>query len=88
VDEAVEKDHDVVRRNIIAAAAQSGRTFAIEYDISGSKCYRGDEVKVTARWRRSSTRSTCQAGQFLWRQAPQFFKIAPHRNQARIGHTG
>jgi hypothetical protein len=55
-----EKDHDVVLRNIMAAAAESGRTFAIEYDISGASPdtfaqtiqddwrYLVDEVKVTA----------------------------------------
>src|SRR6185437_8107074 len=55
-----QKDHDVVLRNIMAAAAESGRTFAIEYDVSGSNPdtfaqtiqddwrYLVDEVKVTA----------------------------------------
>jgi hypothetical protein len=55
-----ERDHDVVLRNIMAAAAESGRTFAIEYDISGSKAdtlaqtieddwrYLVDDVKVTS----------------------------------------
>lgn len=53
-------DGDVVLRNIMAAAAESGRVFAIEYDISGGKeatfakqlrddwTYLVDVVKVTA----------------------------------------
>ncbi len=31
-----EQDHDVVLHNIMQAAAETGRTFAIEYDISGA----------------------------------------------------
>jgi hypothetical protein len=53
-------DGDVVLRNIMAAAAETGRTFAIEYDISGGKedsfakrlqddwTYLVDVVKVTS----------------------------------------
>jgi hypothetical protein len=53
-------DGEVVLRNIMAAAAESGRTFAIEYDITGGNAdtfaqvlmddwkYLVDEVKVTA----------------------------------------
>lgn len=53
-------DGDTVLRNIMAAAAETGRTFAIEYDISGGKPdtfaqqlqddwkYLVDTVKVTA----------------------------------------
>jgi hypothetical protein len=53
-------DGDVVLRNIMAAARDSGRTFAIEYDISGGNpetfaqtlkddwTYLVDELKVTA----------------------------------------
>jgi hypothetical protein len=53
-------DGDVVLRNVMAAAAETGRTFAIEYDISGGKedtfaqllqddwKYLVDTVKVTA----------------------------------------
>jgi hypothetical protein len=53
-------DGDVVLRNIIAAAAEHGRTFAIEYDISGGNhdtfvqtlkddwIYLVDELKVTS----------------------------------------
>lgn len=55
-----ERDHDIVLKNIMAAAAESGRTFAIEYDISGSNPstfaqtieddwrYLVDELKVTS----------------------------------------
>ena len=51
---------DVVLKNIIAGARQSGRTFAIEYDITGGNpetfqqvlrddwMYLVDELKVTA----------------------------------------
>ena len=51
---------DIVLKNIMAAAAETGRTFAIEYDISGGKedtffqmlqtdwTYLVDELKVTA----------------------------------------
>jgi hypothetical protein len=54
------EDGDVVLRNIMKAAAESGRTFAIEYDVSGSNPqtfaqsikddwrYLVDELKVTA----------------------------------------
>jgi hypothetical protein len=53
-------DGDVVLKNIMAAARESGRTFAIEYDISGGNAetfgqilkddwaYLVDELKVTA----------------------------------------
>ena len=53
-------DGDVVLKNIMAAARESGRTFAIEYDISGGNpetfaqtlkddwVYLVDELKVTA----------------------------------------
>lgn len=55
-----QQDGDVVLRNIMAAAAESGRTFAIEYDISGGNPatfaqtirddwrYLVDDLKVTA----------------------------------------
>ncbi len=55
-----QQDGDVVLRNIMAAAARSGRTFAIEYDISGANPetfaqtieddwrYLVDELKVTS----------------------------------------
>ena len=53
-------DGDLVLKNIIAAAKETGRTFAIEYDISGGKpqtfaqtlkddwTYLVDELKITA----------------------------------------
>jgi hypothetical protein len=52
-------DGDLVLRHVLAAAAESGRTFAIEYDISGAKAetfvqalkddwvYLVDELKIT-----------------------------------------
>ena len=55
-----QQDGDVVLRNIMKAAAESGRTFAIEYDISGGNAdifaqtfeddwrYLVDDVKVTS----------------------------------------
>jgi hypothetical protein len=55
-----QQDGDVVLKNVMRAAAESGRTFAIEYDVSGSNPetfdqtieedwkYLVDELKVTA----------------------------------------